>query len=192
MGLPGLSPKDRHRVALGNRQARWLVDIIRVCRRLCVPIVVENPASSRLWLYLGRLLGKPSSDTVFNHCRYGASFSKPTRLWSWNVDLSALGLRCSVKVCVASGKPHVTLSGSDGRAFRTSCGAENPPAFCGSAARICLPDVLVMSALSRHPHAGALRSPAEPHRPPIKYQFWASGGILINNFFSRRPAAPSR
>jgi hypothetical protein len=136
MGLPGLSPKDRHRVALGNRQARWLVEIIRVCRRFSVPVVVENPASSRLWLYLSRRLGTPSSDTVFNHCRYGASFSKPTRLWGWNVDLSTLGLRCSGKVCVASGEPHVTLSGSDGRAFRTSYGAEYPPAFCAAAARL--------------------------------------------------------
>lgn len=132
MGLPGLSSKDRQRVALGNRQARWLVGIIRLCRRWAVPVVVENPASSRLWLYLRRRLGEPHCDTVFCHCRYGAGFKKATRLWSWHVSLAPLGLMClGKKAC-----KHIQLSGSDGKAFRTSYGAEYPHSFCAAAARV--------------------------------------------------------
>ena len=65
----------------------------------------------------------------------------------------------------------------------------------GPAARISLPDVPIMSSVSKHPPAGTLELLAELHRPPSKYQFWASGIFIIFSLFSlfsRFSAAPSR
>ena len=62
-GLPGLSDRDQARVDLGNRMVRWLVRIIKSCIKHRVPITVENPLTSRIWLAppLQKLLGKCSS-----------------------------------------------------------------------------------------------------------------------------------
>ena len=62
LGLPGLSDKDALKVQLGNKLMRFSVSVLILCRRLVIPAVMENPATSRLWItpgvkYVARLSG---------------------------------------------------------------------------------------------------------------------------------------
>ena len=50
MGLPGLSAASQAKVDQGNRMMKFCHSIFLLCRRLRIPIVVENPHSSRLWV----------------------------------------------------------------------------------------------------------------------------------------------
>ena len=50
-GLVDVSEKDQERIALGNRLALWTASIIRLAIRYRVPITIENPLTSRLWIF---------------------------------------------------------------------------------------------------------------------------------------------
>ena len=69
LGLEGLSVRDQARVAAGNKMARWVARIFRECVRASIPVVIENPRSSRLWIcpYMQRLPGAPLD---FSHCQF--------------------------------------------------------------------------------------------------------------------------
>ena len=139
MGLPNLTQKDCERVRLGNLQAAWLVRLIKKCVRASVPIVVENPASSRLWIYLDKFAPLATANVVFNQCMFGTPYKKPTRLRGWNLQLAELERRCHGKeLCERSGSQHVVLSGTDAGAskgFKTAAASPYPLELCQAVVR---------------------------------------------------------
>ena len=142
-GLPGLNSKDRWRVKLGNQSARWMVRVIRHAIKTKTPLIMENPATSRLWLCppIRRLLASASVVTL-DACQYGAPWRKSTRLAAWNVDVSSLERRCvaSHGICSRSKKPHQPLVGvaPDGQFWTAKA---SPYAFelCEAVSRLAHP-----------------------------------------------------
>ena len=49
-GLPGLSHLDSDKVRLGNNLMRFSAKVFRICLDLGIPVALENPYTSRLWL----------------------------------------------------------------------------------------------------------------------------------------------
>ena len=86
MGLPNLSAADLAKVAVGNRQWAFALQIIKHCLRLGIPGYAENPQTSRLWkLRSINKLGKLSNTQLvdFHMCQFGTQWKKPTRLLVW-------------------------------------------------------------------------------------------------------------
>ena len=132
MGGDGLSLSDQKKVLEGNRLVATICSYIKSCIKYNVPVVVENPVSSRLWIYppLARLLVSATSDVSFDHCQFGCGFRKPTRLVAWNVDISVLQRKCQGKaICSRTGRPHDILSGVSNGQFRTASGSAYPKLF---------------------------------------------------------------
>ena len=50
MGLPNLSEKDNLKVAIGNSLMKFSAQVFRLCVLLHIPVALENPHTSRLWL----------------------------------------------------------------------------------------------------------------------------------------------
>ena len=140
-GLPNLSDADQAKVDLGNRCVTWVISIIRLCIASGTPVVIENPATSRMWAVpvLAKLLEAATSNIVFDACQYGAAWKKPTRLVSWGCDIGSLGLRCTTKdgVCSHSGVPHTELVGLKGPGlFWTAHASAYPWRMCREFAKI--------------------------------------------------------
>ena len=91
-GLPNLSEKDQERVRLGNRLARRAAAIIQLCIKANIPVFLENPASSRLWIFprIPRLLTRVSQFKIFHQCQYDSPHKKQTKLAMWNFEFSQL------------------------------------------------------------------------------------------------------
>eukprot|EP00959_Pyramimonas_sp_CCMP1952_P268193 5607654-Pyramimonas_sp.AAC.1 len=49
LGIQGLSGNSLQAVRSGNAQMTFTVRVIRLCRRLSIPVYVENPGASFLW-----------------------------------------------------------------------------------------------------------------------------------------------
>ena len=120
-GLPDLCPKDEARVTLGNRQVRWAARVIRACIKHEIPVIVENPSSSRIWLVpeIVRLLPFSCCNLVTHQCMFGATHNKPTRLVSWGMDVSCMLRKCSCKhgICDRTGLRHKVLTGKENGHF---------------------------------------------------------------------------
>ena len=116
-GLPNLRPRDQERVRLGNRLVRWLCRLTQHCIQLKVPILVENPQTSRLWLCppMRSLLDKHGRSEVFHACQFGEAFKKPTKVAMWNCNMSDFARTCKMSngMCSNIGAPHWQLSGVD-------------------------------------------------------------------------------
>jgi len=133
-GLPNLNKADQARVVLGNKQVRWVCKLIQAAIHHGTPFVLENPQTSRIWLVpcLADLIKKSTSDIVFHHCAFGASWKKPTRLVGWNLHLEHLAKTCKSNdgVCCFSGLPHIILSGKGPSCFKTAKASAYPFKFC--------------------------------------------------------------
>jgi hypothetical protein len=134
-GFHNMSSKDTERIRIGNKSALWCCRLIRHAIRFNVPIVIENPATSRLWLFppLMRLILKSQSDIYCDHCQFGAPWRKHTRLVSWNVDINCMHRVCktSKQCCSRTGKPHHVLSGVDKSGdYLTALASAYPKSFC--------------------------------------------------------------
>ena len=135
-GLKGLSDKDQHRVFLGNQLALVTARMIRVCMKHGVPFFLENPKTSRLWIFppIKKLVASCSQIVVFDHCQYGGETRKSTQIAIWGCKVEGLDSRCSYKngVCSQRGRAHTILTGIDhtSKEFRTAAGAAYPFAFC--------------------------------------------------------------
>ena len=132
-GLLGLNAADRNRVRIGNLLADTVCKFIDLCIEFKVPIVIENPLTSRLWLYppFASRMQSGCQLVVFDHCQFGSEYRKPTQLACWNVDLSHLARRCCPREgsCDQTCKPHVILSGASKGEFKTSWGSPYPLGF---------------------------------------------------------------
>ena len=135
-GLDGLSRKDQERVLAGNRLARWTARLFRHAAQHGVPVVVENPQTSRLWLAppFKALLDEFSSVDVC-HCAFGSPWRKPTKLLCAHAALGDLTGSCTAqgpnKLCENSWVPHLALSGVDQKGvFCTAKASAYPMRFC--------------------------------------------------------------
>jgi hypothetical protein len=136
-GFSNMSSKDTERIRLGNKSALWCCKTIRHAIRFNVPIVIENPATSRLWLFppLRRLILKSQSDIFCDHCQFGAPWRKHTRLISWNCDISSMNKVCKTSnhCCSRTHRPHQVLTGTDkSGGYLTALASAYPKAFCDS------------------------------------------------------------
>ena len=118
-GLPGLSLKDQSKVYEGNRLWRITYDLICTAASLTIPVVLENPLSSRVWLtpQVQRLAHRfPVTNGVAHFCQYGEPRRKAMRFLCIHVPgLAERLLACKPKArrCLRTGKKHVQLCGTD-------------------------------------------------------------------------------
>ena len=116
-GLPELSAADQYKVDMGNRLAKFTASVMLLCARRGLPAVVENPASSRLWLAPGLAkLAAQSKAKSFqtDFCAYGTAWRKQTKFLAAHVNLGNVERHCCTrKLCHYTGN-HVGLVGKVG------------------------------------------------------------------------------
>ena len=138
-GLPSLTGSDAQKVLEGNKLLAASLTIIRVALKHGVPVTFENPQGSRMWWtpQSQRLLAR-SDKVLLDFCCFGTRWRKPTRLATWNIDLSGLRHRCAPinNCCSTSGQPHVILQGgAPGGERWTKIAEPYPVPFCTAYAR---------------------------------------------------------
>ena len=114
-GKPHLSPADKLRVSLGNATLKYTCKLIRICKKLGVPICVENPHTSMAWTAppLTALL-RTAQVSVTDYCQYNMPWRKRTRVACWNLACENIpDKRCCGRsgVCSRSKQPHIQLTG---------------------------------------------------------------------------------
>ncbi len=119
-GLPFLSPRDLDKVKLGNCLMRFSARVFRLCLNLQIPIILENPHTSRLWLAppIRHLLQHGKVDACYtDYCQEGTPWRKRTRLMFAHVNLRPCLRQCQgVRgICSYSQSAHTTLSGQDSK-----------------------------------------------------------------------------
>ena len=72
MGLPELSVADQRRVEVGNRTLYATVYLVHAGLRVGLPMLLENPCTSRLWSApkLQRTY-RHGYDVIFDQCQFG-------------------------------------------------------------------------------------------------------------------------
>ena len=150
-GLPGLSPSEQRIVEQGNAMAQFTVSVIKLSIELQIPVGLENPLTSRLWLLpeLVQLCSLPCVQQVKLHmCQFGAPWMKPTWVHIWHCGPADAARRQCCKrntsgtsLCSATGVPHERLSGLSGTGhneFNTPASAVCPVHFCNAAVDIMM------------------------------------------------------
>jgi hypothetical protein len=139
-GLPNLSFADQQRVNLGNKTAIWCAQIFLLAADCGVPVIIENPLNSRLWICPPFVkLCQRFPQYVYDQCQYGLPWKKPTRLLCANVNLSPAMRTCTSagsSRCSATGLPHVALKGIQDGVFKTASASPYPLSLCGAIASI--------------------------------------------------------
>lgn len=135
MGYHNLSVKDAERVRVGNILMAFSAKIFRICMKLKIPITLENPHTSRLWLArpIQHLLHHRLCDHGFtDFCQDGKPFRKRTRLLWCNVDLRHCLRHCCGRrgLCCRTGVRHQQLQGTEEGQFRTLLAQPYPPSLC--------------------------------------------------------------
>ena len=150
MGLSCLSEADEARVRLGNEQLRWFIKLARHCLKYDVPLIIEDPATSRLWVVpaMQQLISIATTSVNFVHCAHGARWMKPTRLVAWNPDISSLQ---SEGICEYSGSRHEILSRKLNGKFRTTEASAYPVSFCNKFAKLLFGHVVQPTHTSKGP-----------------------------------------
>ena len=119
LGLPNIaSAIDRRKVLIGNILMRASVRIFQTCLECLVPVTLENPASSRLWLCPGVLKlarHRRCNMTTVEFCMFGTPWRKSTSILGGFLELSSLSkFRCHGAkrgICARMGCRHLELSG---------------------------------------------------------------------------------
>lgn len=145
LGLPNLKPNDQEKVNVGNNTASCTADLIVHGLKHNVPMVLENPATSMLWLCpsLQRCLRTHCTTFNLDFCQFGARWRKRTKLACWNIpDATSLLQSCSGHggVCSRTNKHHIVLTGSDKATGKlwTKIAQPYPSAFCRQAAKVLI------------------------------------------------------
>jgi hypothetical protein len=82
MGLPGISPSDSAEVAMGNMTMQHTAWVIRLCNLFNVPVVLENPGSTRMFATgeISKLAkGSHFRRSIFDQCHFGARWRNKNR-----------------------------------------------------------------------------------------------------------------
>ena len=126
-GLPQLEGKDLDTARIGNFQVRQAARLIRQSVRAKGSGYLENPATSRVWIALSRLLRAELKSgevriVLTDMCGYGTAFKKPTRLLVWGRHSAEVSLRrCGggKGLCGHTGRAHLQLTGVKDGVFLT-------------------------------------------------------------------------
>jgi hypothetical protein len=132
-GLAGLTPEEQERFRIGNALASWAADLIHMCIKPRVPVVIENPQTSRLWLFpsLAALLSTASCDGIVHFCQFEVLWKKPTCLVGWHVNFDSVLMKCSGSACSKTGHPNQLLVGVDEKGeFWTAKASAHTFRFC--------------------------------------------------------------
>ena len=137
-GLPDLKPHDQQKLEAGNALAAFAARVMDECRRRNVPVVLENPWTSRLFQQpcFVRLPKGALRTAVTDYCQDGTRWRKRTQLWAYNIDLSGVGRLCSGRgICSRTHLPHVTLHGKQAGTFVTAAAEPYPRPLCARLAQ---------------------------------------------------------
>ena len=118
-GLPDLNVRDKKKLLQGNELFLFTLRILKLCDRLHIPFIIENPFSSMAWEVPSMRRFIQSSNCLecnLDFCMFGERWKKPTKLVYKYLCLDSLALRCnsSSHICSRTGQPHVPLKGVDG------------------------------------------------------------------------------
>ena len=135
LGLPNLSGSDQRKVELGNALMRFSAKIFRMCMSLNIPVVLENPHTSRLWLAppIRHLLHHSQTEYfATDFCQDGTPWRKRTGLLSFGLDLRYAVRRCAAApgICSRTGLRHQHLEGIVNGQFRTLAAQPYPLGLC--------------------------------------------------------------
>ena len=123
-----------------NSIVRFVLAFFKKCIQHRVPFIIENPASSLLWLlpeFVALMASTDVCSVVFDMCLFKSLHKKRTRLLGYMVDLPSFfdNKTCpGRKVCSVTGLPHHLLTGAFKGVFRTRAAKEYPPLLCRSLA----------------------------------------------------------
>ena len=140
-GLPDLSASDRSKILIGNATMRQSAEFIHACVHAHIPVILENPVASMLWLAppIRSQLGATSCQTIsVDQCQFGARWRKRTRLAAWHCPILNLQQLCTGRkgLCNRTKKPHIVLSGSSKEhgVLWTALAQTYPDPFCRAGA----------------------------------------------------------
>ena len=153
-GLGSLNEKQRAKVLLGNRTAKFTVRVLNVCVGLGVPAALENPDRSLLFEVPGLVrLQRHRSHTLHKvtMCAFGARWRKATQIHCWNCSYHHFD-SCFCKgrsgVCSYSNKQHIQLQGkSEAGPNWTTIASAYPHRLCYHTSRM-----MATAALDRVTH----------------------------------------
>ena len=119
-GLPGLCKRLAEQVKQGNVLVKCSLRIFRLAIVLGIPVILENPATSRLFLVpeVRRLLASSKASLVItDQCQHGTSWRKPTGFLTAGIRhhlLEPLSVRRHghQQLCSRTGRKHIQLSGT--------------------------------------------------------------------------------
>lgn len=117
-GYQHLSSHDMFKLDQGNQLLDVSDQIAHLCRALQVPWVLENPASSRIWLtpQLQSLVKEGASFITTDFCGFGMPWKKSTGLlFQFLPNLNTISRHCHTchGRCEFTGRKHVILTGKD-------------------------------------------------------------------------------
>ena len=140
-GLSGLSEKDTQKVLLGNQLMRVSTRLAKLAAAQNIQCVIENPASSRMWLTSEMKGLARFSFHAFqcSFCGYGTPWQKNTCLFAFKAPGLQDVFKCRMKNgrCGFSGKHHEQLVGKNDRGeFRTRIAQPYPALFCSHVAKL--------------------------------------------------------
>ena len=146
LGLPHLQPGDAHKVMINNILMRFSAQCMRLCLALKIPMTLENPRTSRLWICppIAHVLRRRHVQVWHcDFCMFGTPWKKPTSfagVWVVLDRLDSFQCHGSRRQCDQSGRPHVPLAGQspDGR-FMTAIAEPYPARLCQVLA-VCFQD----------------------------------------------------
>lgn len=139
-GLPGLSQVDADKVRLGNNLMRFSAKVFRICLDLGIPVALENPYTSRLWLAppIKHLLQHKLTDFCYtDFCQDNTAWRKRTGILFAHVSLRSAFKQCRGRAgfCSQSQCKHVQLCGSFQGKFLTLLAQPYPKGLCRRVAR---------------------------------------------------------
>lgn len=118
LGFSDLGFADMVKVREGNLWMRFSAQVFNLCMKLHIPVTMENPFRSRIWLCppIKHLLRRKQCYSVdVDYCAFGTRWRKRTKFLYYGVNLEHLGVHrcCNSKrgICAFSGKPHLQLMG---------------------------------------------------------------------------------
>ena len=157
LGLGTLErPEDKAALDIGNKLLTVSCRLFLACIHACVPVSLENPATSILWLtpQIQNLQRRRIVHLVTpEFCMWGKAWRKSTKFLYCHVDLAALGERRCLGAprgcCARTGHCHIRLFGrSPGGQFWTKVAEPYPNPLCNQICA-CFANSVVRSRSSR-------------------------------------------
>ena len=132
--------KARQKEEISIALVLFMVRLFRECVRCGVPVSVENPLSSKLWeFHLVRELMSLSNCrfVVWDMCRFGSAYRKPTALLTTLSELESLSKRCNhaFRHIPAAGSTRVRVGSGYKWVARTTLAGVYPAQLCTAWAR---------------------------------------------------------